>query len=74
MCKPGWTAARKWVALLDRSEVYHARCVAAIEGLERPLVTCEAVIAESCYLWRELPGASETVLQNIERQVFQIPF
>ncbi len=62
------------VALLDRSETHHARCVTAIEGLERPLVTCEAVIAESCYLLRGLPGAAETVLQNVERQVFQIPF
>ena len=35
------------VALLDRSERHHARCVAILEGLERPLVTCEAVIADS---------------------------
>ncbi len=62
------------VALLDRSESSHARCVAALEGLERPLVTCEAVIAESAYLLRGLPGASETVLQNVERGVIQIPF
>ena len=62
------------VALLDRSEKRHARCVTVLEGLERPLVTCEAVIAESCYLLRGLPGASETVLQNVERGVFQIPF
>jgi predicted nucleic acid-binding protein len=62
------------VALLDRSERSHARCVAIMEGLEQPLVTCEAVIAESCYLLRGLPGASEAVLQNVERGVFQIPF
>jgi uncharacterized protein len=62
------------VALLDRSERYHARCVKSMEGLNRPLVTCEAVIAESCYLLRRLPGAAETVLENVERGVFQIPF
>jgi predicted nucleic acid-binding protein len=62
------------VALLDRSERSHARCVAVMEGFERPLVTCEAVIAESCYLLHGLPGASEAVLQNVERGVFQIPF
>jgi predicted nucleic acid-binding protein len=62
------------VALLDRSERCHARCVTILEDLERPLVTCEAVIAESCYLLRGLPGAPETVLQNVERGVFQIPF
>jgi uncharacterized protein len=62
------------VALLDRSERYHARRVKSMEGLNRPLVTCEAVIAESCYLLRRLPGAAETVLENVERGVFQIPF
>jgi uncharacterized protein len=62
------------VALLDRSERYHVRCVAAMTALDRPLVTCEAVIAESCYLLRRLPGAAETVIENVERGVFQIPF
>ena len=62
------------VGLLDRSEAHHARCVTALEGLEGPLVTCEAVIAESCYLLRGLPGAAETVIENVERGIFQIPF
>jgi len=62
------------VGLLDRSEAHHTRCVKALEGLEGPLVTCEAVIAESCYLLRELPGAVEAVLENVERGIFQIPF
>jgi uncharacterized protein len=62
------------VALLDRSERRHGRCVAVMERWQRPLVTCEAVIAESCHLLRGLPGAPETVLQNVERGVFQIPF
>ena len=62
------------VALLDRSEWHHARCVAVVEGLERALVTCEAVIAESCYLLRRLPGAAEAVLENVERGFFLVPF
>jgi uncharacterized protein len=62
------------VGLLDRSEAHHARCVTALEGLEGTLVTCEAVIAESCYLLRDLPGAAETLLENVERGIFQIPF
>jgi predicted nucleic acid-binding protein len=62
------------VALLDRSETHHAQCVTVMEGLERPLVTCEAVIAESCYLLRGVPGAAETILENVARGVFQIPF
>ncbi len=62
------------VGLLDRSEAHHSRCVTALEELEGPVVTCEAVIAESCYLLRDLPGAAETVLENVERGIFQIPF
>ena len=62
------------VALLDRSERHHARCVQALESLDQPLATCEAVIAESCYLLRGLPGAPETVLANVEQGIFQIPF
>jgi len=61
------------VALLDSAERYHGRCVAALEELDRPLVTCEAVIAESCYLLRRLPGAAERVVENVERGNFQIP-
>lgn len=62
------------VALLDRSETHHDRCLTALEGLEGPLVTCEAVIAESCNLLRGLPGAVDAVLENVERGIFQIPF
>lgn len=62
------------VGLLDRTEKYHAQCMAAIEGLDQPLVTCEAVIAESCYLLRKFPGAAGAVLENVEQRVFQLPF
>jgi len=61
------------VALLDYSQQYHARCVEAARELEAPLVTCEAVIAETCYLLRGLPRAVEAVLENVARGVFQIP-
>ncbi len=62
------------VALLDRSERYHAHCVAVLAELEQPLVTCEAVITESCYLLRRLTGACETILDNIAKGAFLVPF
>ena len=62
------------VALLDRSERHHAECAEAVQGLTAPLVTCEAVIAEACYLLRNLRGAAEAVLENVADGVFQIPF
>jgi len=62
------------VALLDRSERYHRHCVEAVSALDASLLTCEAVIAESCYLLRGLKGAAEAVLQNVERGVFLVPY
>jgi Predicted nucleic acid-binding protein, contains PIN domain len=62
------------VALLDRSERLHRACAGAVRELQAPLITCEAVIAESCYLLRDLSGASEAVIENVAAGVFQIPF
>ena len=62
------------VALLDRSEQHHEQCVERVSSLDSPLVTCEAVIAESCYLLRGLKGASGAILENVDRGVFLIPY
>lgn len=61
------------VALLDRSERHHATCVEAVSAVDAPLATCEAVIAEACYLLRDVRGAPDAVLENVERGIFQIP-
>jgi predicted nucleic acid-binding protein len=62
------------VALFDSSERKHSACATALEAVSVPLVTCEAVIAESCYLLRKLPGAAGTVLENVAKGAFQLPF
>lgn len=62
------------VALLDRSEKHHMQCADLVSRLARPIVTCEPVIAESCYLLRRLSGAPEVVLENVARGVFLVPF
>jgi predicted nucleic acid-binding protein len=62
------------VALLDRSESAHETCAEAAGHVEGPLLTCEAVIAESCFLLRNLPGAAEAVIANVIAGIFQIPF
>jgi predicted nucleic acid-binding protein len=61
------------VALLDRSEQRHEACAAALAKVSSPLATSEAVIAEACYLLRRLPGASDAVLENVERGIFTLP-
>jgi uncharacterized protein len=62
------------VALLDRSERFHGTCADLVRELEAPFITCEAVIAESCFLLRNLTGAPEAVMQNVVEGVFHVPF
>ena len=61
------------VALLDRSERYHSQCVEVLSDLTGALVTCEAAVAEACYLLRGMRGAPEAVISNVGSGVFQIP-
>jgi uncharacterized protein len=61
------------VAMFDRSEEHHEACRALVETAKTPLVTCEAVVVESCYLLRVIHGASERVLANVVAGIFQIP-
>lgn len=62
------------VALLDQSERRHAEVAEAVRDIFDPLVTCEAVVAEACYLLRGVRGAQDAILANVERGIFQIPF
>jgi hypothetical protein len=39
-----------WVALLDRREREHARCVEALQGLTGRLISTEAVLTETLWL------------------------
>ena len=43
-------------------------------NLSRPLVTCEAVITETCHILRRFPERFEAVLANLEQGEFEIPF
>lgn len=45
------------VAILDADERHHLWAVAQLRGMEAPLLTCEAVLAEACYLLRRTPEA-----------------
>lgn len=62
------------VALLDRRDAGHQRSTRALELVDRPLVTCEAVVTESCHLLRHISGAADEVLRNLQHGTFQIGF
>jgi predicted nucleic acid-binding protein len=71
--KPILLDAGAIVAMFDRSEQHHGICRELVEEVEVPLVTCEAVIVESCYVLRALHGASARILANVAAGIFQIP-
>jgi uncharacterized protein len=60
-------------ALFDQDEWAHERCVRALESIHSPLVTCEAVITESCYMLRHRKDAVDAMLANVETGFFGIP-
>lgn len=53
------------VALLDAEDEHHQQCRKAFEFADGPLVTCEAVVAEACWLLRRFRGAQHDLLLDI---------
>jgi uncharacterized protein len=62
------------IALYDQSDFDHTRCLCTYESLDRPLVTCEAVVTESIYMLRYVGGAAEALLASIESGALEIGF
>ena len=62
------------IALYDQSDFDHTRCLSTYESLDRPLVTCEAVITESVYMLRYVSGAAEALLASIKCGALEIGF
>lgn len=62
------------VAFLNRRDNYHPWAVEQWKLIEPPLLTCEPVIAESCFLLRQVSGGSDSVMQLIEKRVIKVDF
>jgi len=62
------------VALLDKGDGAHQRCMRVIQDVTQPLSTCEAVITECCFLLDQVHGATAAVLANVQNGAFQIRF
>ena len=62
------------VASINRRDRFHEWTTSQLAQIEPPLLTCEAVIAESCFLLRNLPGGSRTVAELVDRKIIKIPF
>ena len=62
------------VALLNLRDTYHNWAKAQFAEIEPPLLSCEAVISEACFLLRALHGGTRTVLDLLNRGIVEIPF
>jgi uncharacterized protein len=60
------------VALVDRSDEHHTRCVNAFKGIREPLATVWPAFAEAMYLVSDLPRAQEALWEMLERSAIQI--
>jgi predicted nucleic acid-binding protein len=55
------------VALLSERDRYHPWAVQTFTNLSGSLLSCEAVIAEACFLLRGAPKAVDAIWQRVER-------
>lgn len=56
------------VALIDRGDADHERCVAVARRLRGELVTVWPVITEAAYLLADVPDAQDALLAKVETQ------
>lgn len=66
--------AGPWVALLSRNDTHHRWAVEQFRQVTPPLLSCEAVVAETCFLLARSGFDPSLALQFIERGVVQLPF
>ncbi len=62
------------VALLNRSDRHHRWAREQWARVESPLLTCEPVIAEACFLVRAIDGGMAAVLDLVQRDVLDLSF
>ncbi len=62
------------IAVLYQRDQFHEWAVKAITHLPTPLLTCEAVIAEACFLSQRMLGTSNAVYDFVDTGAIEIGF
>jgi uncharacterized protein len=62
------------VAVLNRADAHYAWAAEQWSRLRPPLLTCEAVVSEACFMLRRREHGPRAVLETLRRGVFQIGF
>jgi len=62
------------VAFLNSRDRYHDWAEAQFAQIQPPLLTCEAVVSEACFLLRGWPRGAGSIFELLERKVLEISF
>ncbi|MHB8767225.1 MAG: type II toxin-antitoxin system VapC family toxin [Deferrisomatales bacterium] len=62
------------VAFLNRRDAHHRWARQEFAEVRPPLLTCEAVLSEACFLVRHLPGGPDAVLELVTRGAVEVSF
>jgi predicted nucleic acid-binding protein len=62
------------VAAINRHDNFHTWVTAQWANIEPPLLTCEAVISEACFILRNVYGGQEAIINLVKSGVIDIPF
>ncbi len=62
------------IAVLYRRDQFHAWAAEQINQMPAPLLTCEAVLAEACFLSQRMLGTTRAVYEFVETGAVEINF
>jgi predicted nucleic acid-binding protein len=62
------------IAVLYRRDQFHSWAVKEISRMPAPLLTCEAVLAETCFLAQRMLGTSQAVYDFVKTGAVEIAF
>ena len=62
------------VALLNRRDRHHQWAKDQWSEIDPPLLTCEAVLAEACFLVQPFAGGQTALLEMVQRSVLDLSF
>jgi predicted nucleic acid-binding protein len=62
------------VAFLNVRDRHHAWTREVFGNIDAPVLSCEAVLSEACFLLRHARGGGEAVLKLVDRGLIRIPF
>ncbi|MBW2703264.1 MAG: PIN domain-containing protein [Deltaproteobacteria bacterium] len=62
------------VAFLNQRDHYHRWAVQELSNLQPPLLTCEAVLSEACFLMRRFGDGARSVMELVRRGLILTEF